>query len=164
MAQPLTKTFKINVLHPYPRLITIDVLIDRDLTEEEIRFISNCNNDISELLHKTSVTTDPKWIVDTAEEKTKLLNCFPTPIYVQEIPNEYGMLNPWYLVATHCGVIKIGWRRRVIHIDWSASNIKSTGYDLFEYDNSATTISDKFIHAWGYDKAKEYINKLLTHK
>ena len=42
-------------------------------------------------------------------------------IRMYELPNGYtGLIDhPWWLVKTSAGLIKIGWRKRVISIDWS---------------------------------------------
>jgi hypothetical protein len=65
-------------------------------------------------------------------------------------------------VTTSRGVIKIGWRSRVINIDWSESDIKGLAKELFPNEN--VTKEDQYIHAWGYDKAKEYISVLMAVK
>jgi hypothetical protein len=60
---------------------------------------------------------------------------------------------------TKVGPITIGWRKRVISISWKNTDVKQTANQLFP--NKDTTKEGHLIHAWGYDKAKEYINRLL---
>ena len=66
--------------------------------------------------------------------------------------------SPWLEVITSKGPITIGWRKRVISIDWSKSDIKKTAEEMFPDETS--TKYDNLIHAWGYDKAIEYLTKL----
>lgn len=93
----------------------------------------------------------------------KSIKClFTNPVYFKEIPNEYdgGWVSPWFLVTTTKGVIKIGWRKRVINIDWSESDVTANAEHLFPEET--VTKFDRTIHAWGYDKAKEYIERILS--
>lgn len=107
---------------------------------------------------------DPKTFLQTAKNK-ELLKIFTQPIYVEEIPNGYCSRYcckhlPWFIVTTSKGRIKIGWRKRVIQIDWTDSDIIATAEHLFL--NEEVTKGPKYIHAWSIEKAKEYINKLLA--
>lgn len=65
---------------------------------------------------------------------------------------------PWFLAQVNNEVpLTIGWRKSVIHVDWSASGKKLP--DLF--DGEEVTKSPEYIHAWGYDKLAEYLGKLM---
>ena len=78
------------------------------------------------------------------------------------IPNEYWKddCEPWYLAQVgDRQPIKIGWRKRVINIDWSASK-KNLGH-LFETEDVSK--DSDYIHAWGYEKASEYLVKIIPH-
>lgn len=84
-------------------------------------------------------------------------------IYVETIDNEYCSGScyyhlPWIVVTTQKGHIKLGWRKRVINIDWSDSNINLDGNKIFKGEN--VTTGEKYIHAWSYEKAIEYLSKL----
>jgi hypothetical protein len=80
-----------------------------------------------------------------------------------EIPNKYWSKDaghPWFNVRLPGGVIEIGWRKRVISIDWSAhSKIDMTE----EFKNEDVTKDSTSIHAWGHQKALDYL-KLLKEK
>ena len=65
---------------------------------------------------------------------------------------------PWVMVTTQKGRVKLGWRKRVINIDWSESDIVADGREIFK-DEDVTT-GEKYIHAWGCEKAVEYLKKL----
>ena len=74
------------------------------------------------------------------------------------IPNQYGSgdyLGPWFEVRTELGVITIGWRRRVIQIDWS-----QTGRDLEHLFEEAGTKAAQYVHAYGYREASEYLGRI----
>jgi len=91
-------------------------------------------------------------------------------------PNEYcscELCAPWFNVNTEFGTIKIGWRKRVINIDWDSpesSVIKTMNargkflqkkiLPLFEDEN--VTKGDSGIHAWGWEKAQEYLTKIYN--
>jgi hypothetical protein len=79
------------------------------------------------------------------------------------IPNEYcndpdcTICSNWFDVKTKWGIIKIGWRKRVINIDWSKIG-EVNGLAIFS-DQDVTKNSDS-IHAWGWEKCVEYLIKL----
>lgn len=65
--------------------------------------------------------------------------------------------NPWALMMTDFGPVVIGWRKRVISIDWTDTNIRC---DVTQDD---VTKTDSLVHAWGYIKALEYLTSLRNH-
>lgn len=84
-------------------------------------------------------------------------------IYVKVIENQYSNESwcykyPWLEVTTNKGIIIIGWRKRVINLDWSESDIDKIGFDIFK--NEKTTIGEKYIHCHSGDKAIEYLKML----
>lgn len=75
-----------------------------------------------------------------------------------ELPNGYDgdERHPWFQVQTLIGPIIIGWRKRVIHIDWS-----KTGKDFSSlFTKEDVTQWPGGIHAWGKEKATEYLRKI----
>lgn len=69
---------------------------------------------------------------------------------------------PWYLFETDVGLIKIGWRKRVISVDWESTGIKWT-----RPIDPDVTAGETFFHAYSYDKLYEYMKLLrgaLTKK
>ncbi len=90
---------------------------------------------------------------------------------VYRIKNEYyppaDDQSPWWLVPTKWGLIKIGWRKRVINIDWEDTGLvidKNANKD-YEFHKVPITRDDVTqwehgIHAWGYAKAVEYLVEL----
>jgi hypothetical protein len=63
----------------------------------------------------------------------------------------------WYKVNTVYGTgITIGWRKRVINIDWSAWGIDFS----YLFQEEDVTKGPGAIHAWGEKKAIEYLSKI----
>ena len=84
-------------------------------------------------------------------------------VYSTIIDNQYSSHpvyypSPWLEVTTAKGPIIIGWRKRVINIDWSKSDITQSAEDLFPKED--VTKGDQSIHAWGYEKAVDYLSEL----
>ena len=138
------------------------VLEEKD--QDEVRHVAyKLYEDLQGRLHKS----DPKEIEATKQEREKILALFgDRTIFVEEIPNGYSTQygRPWFVVTTRLGRIKIGWRKSVINIDWSETVGKVKAEELFK--DETVTKGDSYdnyfyIHAWGYDKAKEYIDKIL---
>ena len=89
------------------------------------------------------------------------------PVAVHELANKYWpdcdayaqirRDNPWWLVLTKAGHVVIGWRKRVISINWAETGIraKMTADDQ-------TTSELEYCHAWTYAKAVEYLSTLQS--
>lgn len=74
--------------------------------------------------------------------------------YWPDHPRYDSVRSPWWLVKTSIGLVRIGWRKRVLSIDWSDSAIKIILTD----DN--VTKWEEGVHAYGYAKAVEYLTHL----
>ena len=61
----------------------------------------------------------------------------------------------WYLFETTLGKIQMGWRKRVIHIEWF-----ETGAKIPNLTNDEVTKDDTYGHAWGYGIALDYLETL----
>jgi hypothetical protein len=141
--------------------------LGREPTENDKRAISRAMGELhrdllaeSARLHPDNIAWKAQWLIDAREmfERAGL-----TPIYVREIDNKY--CGPkccphrvWLLVTTPMGVIEIGWRKRVMVIDWSKSDLTAEADALFKDED--TTKDERMIHAWSYDKATQYLKKL----
>ena len=149
--------------------IEIHVGLDREFTETEKRAFENAGQMIRETITRENYCLDEEYCKQGAEETQKLIDLFgDRKIYVERRQNGYwpdDVHNPWLIVTTDKGRITIGWRKRVINIDWTDSSISADPKVLFaEEDVTKSELygTDKFIHAWGYEKAKEYLDKLLA--
>lgn len=144
--------------------IKILIGIDRDFTDEDKSNIQNFANKITTAITNQTIQLDKKTHLQKENNRHHLLALFSNySIYVEETKNEYlsdetGMF-PWYIVTTKFGRIKIGWRKSVINIDWTDSDIKSEPEDIFADED--VTKGPRYIHAHGYETAKKYIDKLF---
>ena len=70
---------------------------------------------------------------------------------------------PWFLFHTIDGDIIMGWRKRVISIEWQESYKPFDFDELFKTENVTKWEKGgkRGIHAWGKDKAHEYLKKVL---
>jgi hypothetical protein len=82
-------------------------------------------------------------------DKVALMNQYWPRAYVPTV-----MENPWWFIKTHVGWVKIGWRKRVIEIDWSDTFIR------VEVTQDDVTKSSTMVHAWTEEKAIEYLKAL----
>ncbi len=132
-----------------------------ELDEEDQNWIYRSADKIYNDLMISENRKDPNRPERELKIKNDLLNCFSDvgSIYVREIPNEYYNLGePWLIVTTKIGPIKIGWRKRVISISWKDSDVVKTADELFPEED--TTKDHQMIHAWTYEKAVEYLKIL----
>jgi len=140
-------------------------------TEAEQRVAWNLGEQMFKAIWKQNVAIDENMGERAVKEKAEILALFDGKnIFVEEIPNGYCndpccSRLPWFIVTTPIGHIKIGWRKRVLLIDWTRTNQKKKAEELFP--NEDVTKSGKYeevnyIHAWGYEKAKEYLEKIYS--
>ena len=149
-------------------VVEINVEIERELTSDEVWDIRKSAEDTCDILAETSYKQSDSYKKEYEENKKDLIGLFDgSSIFVEEIKNEYNnswtySARPWFIVTTSIGRIKLGWRKRVINIDWSQTILKSTAQDLFA--DEVVTKGDKYIHADNLEKAQEYITTLLNSK
>lgn len=88
--------------------------------------------------------------------------------------NDYSV-PPWFYVKTTIGNFTIGWRKRVIHIDYSDNEWakgftkvdklvrmhKRIWYVFEDVKRAGITVGSDYVHAYGDEKAIEYLNRLL---
>lgn len=152
-----------------PMGVRIFVAAGRPVTEQEERAAWNIGEQMFKEIWKANVKQDEKMGERAAKDREDILKLFEGKnIFVEEIPNGYCndpccSRLPWFIVTTPIGHIKIGWRKRVILIDWTKTLQKQNAEELFP--NEDVTKSGKYeeisyIHAWSYEKAKEYLEKI----
>lgn len=151
--------------------VKIMVLTQRDLTDNDRRAGYKAIRDLDAALDMETARLDPKTEDDRVREKADIEKVFVDAgfpvIFMEPIPNEYfgpndpwSLRSPWYVITTPIGHIKIGWRKRVLALDWSRSTVKVAVDTLFPSED--VTKGDHMIHAWSYAKATEYLTKLRT--
>lgn len=148
---------------------SMKILLDigRDFTDTDKSNIRYHAEKLADALKAETERLDPSNVELAEQQKQQILNLFSGhAIFVEQIPSGYSHTDPfyknfpWYKITTKAGRIEIGWRKRVIQIDWSDSVIQTHAIELFP--NEDTTKEGKLIHAWGYEKAKQYIETLLA--
>ena len=137
------------------------------LSDMDKNIIRETAETILERIKRSYKLSNPKDIENSNKETKMLLDCFPEGmrIFSEEVPNEYCRQSccankRWLIVTTSLGRIKIGPRKRVISIDWSDSTIIANANQLFHSED--VTKEGRLIHAWGYDEAKKYLEKMLV--
>ena len=166
--EKLKRVYEIETVGEVSKKFHLRILMDigREFTHEDKMAIQDCANKLQESIYEQTCKLSPKLKEEAEKEREEIINCFQGRIiFVEEIPNGYSnsgysKMFPWFKVTTKYGHIKIGWRKRVIEIDWSESALAATSKELFSDED--VTKGDQYIHAWGYEKAKEYLNKLLN--
>jgi hypothetical protein len=145
--------------------VEIRVAMDREITDSDNMAMYRIADQIESAIMTETMRLDPEAQKSREEDRTKLMELFGgEKIFVEEIPNGYSnswyySMTPWYKVTTPRGIITLGWRKRVISISWEPS-VTGTAESIFPGED--VTKFDRTIHAWGYDKAKLYISRLLT--
>jgi len=148
-----------------------DVSEHGELTQKELAscmFGKECR-DIYNMLHVQAVKLDP----ETPKKKQKIKDSFQKAfndagfdiIFVEEIPNEYhgedteqGQWDPWLLVTTRIGPIKVGWRRSVIHLEWERTSVHTTADELFPEEDA--TKFGAGMHVYGYENLTKRLTRL----
>lgn len=151
--------------------IKVFVKLGRELTDEDRTTFYKAHDILKEGLLKENIRLDPETAKSAAVERAGITALFPCPIFVEEIPNGYCSqyccaFKPWFVITTSVGRIKIGWRKSVIHLEWTDSIIEGVAKDIFPSEEAwpgyETTQYDKVIHAHGYEAAKKYIARLMV--
>ena len=149
--------------------IKIQIAMPRELTDEDKQILRRHANQIQEEIEIISGLKDPALPMQKIVERAEIIDLFPegAALYVEEIPNEYCsrpccFRHPWFIVTTKKGRIKVGWRTRVINIDWKNSTVSHSYKELFP--DQDVTKGDWYIHAWGKETAQAYIAILLEDK
>jgi hypothetical protein len=154
--------------------IEIRVAMDREFTENDKRNSYKIADDVEDAILRESVRINPEQQKERDAEKAHFLACFPEGMLVlaEPIPNQYCSryccdMSPWYKVTTPKGIVSLGWRKRVINITYEMRVTGGVDTDnLFpgedvtrgkDYTHPATS----YIHAYGYDKAKQYLAVIL---
>lgn len=145
--------------------VKILISCNKDLSEDTISKIRTIGDNIYGALEYYVATNTPDFSDTKREWIAELRNLFPSPIFSREVPNQYCsqaccLHKPWLCVATSKGPITVGPRKRVIEISWDESDITRTADELFPEESVAK--QGRSIRAWGMEKAKEYITKLLA--
>jgi hypothetical protein len=154
--------------------IEVRVAIDREFTENDKRASYKIGDDIEDAIMRESARTNPEQIAERDAEKKHFTEMFPENMVVlmEPIPNQYCSrwcceMSPWYKVTTPKGIVTLGWRKRVINITYELRVTGGVDTDNLFPDEQPTKGKDythpatSYIHAYGYDKAKQYLAVIL---
>ena len=97
-------------------------------------------------------------ILERAEIPFEDMVAIPNGYHPNPDPTVYG---PWFMVTTPKGRIRMGWRKRVISIDWARSELTAKGEDVVDEPN--VTHWEEGVHCYGTDRAVEALRKLWNH-
>lgn len=145
-------------------LVSVDnqeVLNDTKLQNFSYKLVEDFKNELEATIRRTN----PEFQEKAKKEKESLLALFTSKIFAEEIPNEYCKKwccrhLPWFIVTTEIGRFKIGWRKRVIEINWEDTTCEDYAVKLFP--NEDATRVGKMIHAWSLESAKTYIEAVIN--
>jgi hypothetical protein len=152
----------------YGLQINIAMENDECIESERVRnALYHAEKLVSNAVQLEQVLSDKDKVNQAKADQQKLVEQFPEPIYVKEIPNGYwgddhpaGVLNPWLLVTTRIGVFKVGFRKRVIELSWEDTDAKSVdGDEIFK--DEGVTVEQSMVHAWSFEKLGEYIARIF---
>lgn len=118
-------------------------------------------------------TTSEKGKQEKTENLASLMALFEGFAHVigsfQEIPNGYSrpddawyVNRPWYKVHTLYGTLIVGWRKRVINLDWSGMLTVPSGKKLFP-EEKETTVGKDYIHIWTKEQGQKFVAKILEY-
>ena len=62
---------------------------------------------------------------------------------------------PWWLLMTEIGPVRVGWRKRVLEIEWDACAVRG-----IVTDDDGVSKAETYVHAWSLPKAVEYLQAL----
>lgn len=137
------------------------------LNDEKVRHaMYDVQKTVERAVRSVALSQMPHIAEETKYNREQCLAGFGSDtILVEEIPNGYCpdyccAHLPWFVVTTKLGRIKIGWRKRVMNIDWSGTTGTKTAEELFPSED--VTKDTRLIHAWGTEKAKAYVGAILT--
>lgn len=76
--------------------------------------------------------------------------------YWPRSPDYDDVRDPWWLFQTEIGLVQIGWRKRVMHIQWDACEVRAV------VTEDEVTKENYYVHAYSTEKAVEYLKALRT--
>jgi len=81
--------------------------------------------------------------------KWRLENKYWPDYYVKE-----RTASPWWLVKTSIGLIELGWRKRVISVDWGETPVRRL------IGSNDVTRTETMIHAWSIEDCVRHIRDI----
>jgi len=142
----------------------VDTICDGDVVVH-----SHCAKEYQRLHMIDEITETVGAVFDTYEVDEKYQFQWgkgSNDMWYEFIPNEYCSREccthrPWFLFHTPVGSIKIGWRKRVISITFM-EDFAAFDMAIFDDENVTKYVDQgrRTIHAWGYEKLYDYLNRV----
>lgn len=160
----MTSLYSESSLGTYGRFgidISVDMNVLPDLTRPEIRAAAyNAVKLVKSAIMAAVVEGNKEAQDQRRNERAQILALFNERIFVEEIPNGYCSdwccrHLPWFVITTAIGRFTIGWRKRVLAIDWTQTVGTKTADELFADED--VTKGTRSIHAWSMEAAARYI-------
>lgn len=179
-----TYAVKVLVYRPPEAQARFDKLMSKDYfecTPEEnaLRYLVPDAEKLLSFIRKQDRSLDPVVQQAARDTKSSISKAFGGAIFMEPIANGYwrpedpwSVGDPWYRVTTTVGHFVVGWRKRVLHLDWKDTVLRTrnakgsierpppSGEEVFPKEE--VTRWETGIHAWGYDKLQEYVQTLLS--
>lgn len=136
-----------------------------DMTADEAWAIQKFAQPAHELVCTLVDRRRPEREAETRTNAEQILGCFDKPIYVERLPNGYCSRSccehlPWFQVTTRIGRIKIGWRKRVISIDYQETVVQAQAVTLFP--ERRMTMDGRSLHASDPEDARVVIARIMA--
>ena len=150
--------------------IRISVLLERDLSESEQKLCRDFIYDLTDAVDDTNALNNVVLRKEGEARAQVLERLFEQPIYAERVKNSYEgdrvagqIASPWLRVTTSVGHFVVGWRKRVINIDYSGINVKGLAavQDADPFSAIDVTKTSTSIHAWGLENARNYIATII---
>lgn len=119
---------------------------------------------IKDAVLQAAIAINPDAQENRRIEREGIVALFDAPIYVVEIPNGYCSEScckhlPWFDITTSIGHFIVGWRKRVLVVDWNGTVGTKTSDEIFA--DLTVTKEARMIHAWNLVDAKSYIKTIF---
>ena len=89
-------------------------------------------------------------------------------VVLNAIPNEYcgdpTCCGPWFLVRTEVGNFKVGWRKRVINLEWAGKGVGPERDLTHLFKGESTTLERDYVHAHGREKLIDYLRRIRNYQ
>lgn len=140
--------------------------LGRPITHEDVSAVYTPLQQLENGLRLAIIKADPKAQAGREKNILDIRGIFgDRMIFAEELPQHgywgndpYGWRTPWQQITTAIGRFRIGWRKRVISIEWKDTLCKQSAETLFPGEN--VTKDGQLIHAWSYEDAKRYVNTI----
>ena len=148
--------------------VKILATVKRPLSREENLALYEAEELITEAILKEDLRLDPSAQHQKNQATEVMLSLFIKGAHFRELPNGYCSRSccsqkPWYKVLTEIGWLTIGWRKRVMNIDWTETVVELSGEELFPvWDSTRSRKGDptRFLHVGSYEDAQKVIDQL----